>query len=78
MERPDFSWRAKLLFDNTRSEITELNVPAFTYGVGGQGLGTVFYAREGEKVGDFLRCGLRHRLLQPSCRRVLRRLRREQ
>ncbi len=53
MERPDFTWSAKLLYDNTKSEITALNVPAFNYGVGGQGLGSVFYAREGEEVGTF-------------------------
>jgi hypothetical protein len=53
LERPDFNWSAKLLYDNTVSEITALNVPAFTYGVGGQGLGTVFYARVGEEVGNF-------------------------
>jgi len=52
-ERPEMTWSAKLLFDATKSEITELNVPAFTYGVGGQGLGNVFYAREGEEVGTF-------------------------
>jgi hypothetical protein len=52
-ESPDLSWSAKLLFDKTRSEITQLDVPAFVYGVGGQGLGTVFYAREGEAVGTF-------------------------
>ena len=44
---------AKILFDHTKSEITQLNVPAFTYGVGGQGLGNVFYARPGEEVGTF-------------------------
>jgi len=53
MERPDFTWSAKLLWDATKSEITALNVPAFTYGVGGQGLGAVFYAREGEEIGTF-------------------------
>jgi TonB-linked SusC/RagA family outer membrane protein len=53
LETPDFNWSAKLLFDATKSEITQLDVPAFVYGVGGQGLGTVFYAREGEEVGNF-------------------------
>jgi TonB-linked SusC/RagA family outer membrane protein len=53
LETPDFTWSAKLLYDHTKSEITALNVPAFTYGVGGQGLGTVFYAREGEEIGNF-------------------------
>jgi TonB-linked SusC/RagA family outer membrane protein len=47
------SWSARLLFDRTRSKITELSVPAFTYGVGGQGLGTVYFAREGEEMGTF-------------------------
>ena len=53
VEKADLNWSAKLLYDNTKSEITQLDVPAFTYGVGGQGLGTVFYAREGEEVGTF-------------------------
>ncbi len=53
VDRPDFSWRAKILYDATKSEITSLSVPAFTYGVGGQAMGNVFYAREGEKVGTF-------------------------
>jgi hypothetical protein len=53
IERPDFRWSAKLLYDRTRSEITELNVPAYTYGVGGQGLGSVFYARPGEEIGNY-------------------------
>ncbi len=53
IERPDFSWSAKVLYDRTNSTITELSVPPFTYGVGGQGLDQVFYAREGENVGDF-------------------------
>ncbi len=49
----DFSWSMRLLGDFTRQEITELNVPAFTYGVSGQGMGGVFYAREGEALGQF-------------------------
>jgi len=53
VERPDFSWTAKLLYDRTRSEITELDVPPFVYGVSGQDLDGVFYARKGEKVGTF-------------------------
>ncbi len=53
VERPDFTWSAKVLYDQTRSEISELYVPPFTYGVSGQNLGEVFYAREGEKVGTF-------------------------
>jgi len=53
LERQDFSWSAKVLYDQTRSTISELTEPPFVYGVGGQGLGNVFYAREGEKVGTF-------------------------
>jgi TonB-linked SusC/RagA family outer membrane protein len=53
LEKTDLSWSAKLLFDNTESKITALSVPAYTYGVGGQGMGAVFYAREGEEVGTF-------------------------
>ncbi len=53
LNRDNLTWSAKLLFDKTKSEITELSIPAFTYGVGGQGLGTVFYAREGEEIGTF-------------------------
>ena len=47
------TWNAKVLFDRTRQEITELTVPPFTYGVGGQAMGDVFYARPGESLGQF-------------------------
>jgi len=53
VETDDFSWRTKFLFDATKSRITALTVPAFQYGVSGQALGTVFYAREGERIGTF-------------------------
>ncbi len=53
MEQSNFNWTAKVLFDRTRSTISELYVPPFTYGVTGQNLGEVFYARSGEKVGTF-------------------------
>lgn len=49
----DLSWSANVIWDRTRTEITGMNRPAFQYGVGGQGLGTVFYAREGEEIGTF-------------------------
>lgn len=47
------AWTTRFLFDRTRSEITELTAPAFTYGVDGQNLGNVYYAREGEELGTF-------------------------
>jgi len=49
----DFTWNARLLFDRTRSVITELAVPNFTYGTTGQNLSNVFYARPGERIGTF-------------------------
>jgi TonB-linked SusC/RagA family outer membrane protein len=50
---PDFTWNARLLFDRTTQKITELNVPPYQTGVGGQGLGSVFYVRPGEALGTF-------------------------
>jgi hypothetical protein len=53
METPDFRWSARVLYDQTRSVITELNRPDFRFGVGGQNMGNVFLAREGERMGTF-------------------------
>lgn len=53
IERPDFHWSARILFDRTRQEITELNVPAYTDGVSGQNLGSIFNIRKGEAIGTF-------------------------
>ena len=53
IDTQDFSWSTKVLFDRTKSKVTELNRPAFQYGVPGQGLGSVFYFREGEDIGTF-------------------------
>jgi len=53
LDTEDFSWSGKILFDRSKSKITEMNLPAFQYGVDGQGLGSVFYAREGEEIGTF-------------------------
>ena len=53
IQRPNFSWSTRLLYDRTRQEITQLDVPAYTYGVAGQNMGSVFYAREGEALGTF-------------------------
>ena len=49
----DVRWSARVLFDRTRSTITELNAPVFTYGVSGQELGNIYFAREGEEMGTF-------------------------
>lgn len=53
IDSEDFSWSARATWDRTRSEITAMDKPAFRYGVAGQGLGSVFYAREGEELGTF-------------------------
>ncbi len=53
VQTENLSWHVRLLYDRTRSVITELNRPPFQYGVPGQNLGNVFYAREGEEVGTF-------------------------
>ncbi|HEU0012248.1 MAG TPA: SusC/RagA family TonB-linked outer membrane protein [Longimicrobium sp.] len=53
VERGNFSWNARLLYDRTRTKITKLDVPAFTAGVDGQALDDVFYIREGEEMGTF-------------------------
>lgn len=53
LQTDNFSWSARLNFDRTRSVITKMNIPAFTYGVSGQGLENVFWAREGEEIGTF-------------------------
>jgi TonB-linked SusC/RagA family outer membrane protein len=53
LEARDLTWSARLQYDRTRSTITELSVPNFTYGTTGQNLNNVFYARPGERVGTF-------------------------
>jgi TonB-linked SusC/RagA family outer membrane protein len=54
IDRGRFSWTARVLYDRTRQEITQLDVPAFTYGFpNNQGLEQLFYAREGEALGTF-------------------------
>ncbi len=54
LQRKNLVWSAKLLFDHSKSTITDLTVPPFQYGIpANQGLGTVFYARPGEEIGTF-------------------------
>jgi len=53
MQSDNFRWSARAMYDRTRTKITEMSVPPFNYGVAGQGLGTVFYAREGEDYGTY-------------------------
>lgn len=53
IERDNFRWSARMLYDRTRQEITKLNVLPYRYGVNLQNLESVFYAREGEALGTF-------------------------
>jgi TonB-linked SusC/RagA family outer membrane protein len=56
LERGAFRWNGRVVFDRTTSTITGLNVPAFRYGLSnaeGQNIQTIFYAREGERLGTF-------------------------
>ncbi|MBA4156474.1 MAG: SusC/RagA family TonB-linked outer membrane protein [Gemmatimonadetes bacterium] len=53
IQRDNFRWSTRLLFDRTRQRISELNVPEYQYGFPQQGLESVFYAREGEPLGRF-------------------------
>ncbi len=60
MQKADLNWSARVLFDRTRQEITELSVPAYRYGVNQQGIDNVFYARQGESVGTFYGTAFAH------------------
>jgi TonB-linked SusC/RagA family outer membrane protein len=51
VEKGSFSYRATLIFDKIRTEITELNVPPFQTGPQGQEANKCFYVREGEVFG---------------------------
>jgi TonB-linked SusC/RagA family outer membrane protein len=53
VQKQSWGWSLKVLFDRTRQKIDTLTVPPWTYGVGGQGLGGIFYARQGEAVGTY-------------------------
>ena len=51
LEKKDFSWSARLIFDKVGSEITQLDVPAFQTGPEGQEADKLFFIREGETLG---------------------------
>jgi TonB-linked SusC/RagA family outer membrane protein len=51
VERSNLTWNARLIYDRSRSEIRDLDVPPFVYGVGGVHMDNVFYARKGERIG---------------------------
>jgi hypothetical protein len=53
LQTDNLDWSVKALFSKNTSKITDLYVPPFTFGVSGQGLGSVFYARANENYGTF-------------------------
>jgi hypothetical protein len=53
VNRGDFFWSARVLFDHTRSRISELNRPAFNYTTVGGNNRAVFHVREGVEFGTF-------------------------
>jgi TonB-linked SusC/RagA family outer membrane protein len=71
----NFTWSHNLTFDRTTSVITELaeGIQPFRTGVPGQGLGDLFFIREGETMGTLFgtrfakRCGDLPAEVQPMC-----------
>jgi TonB-linked SusC/RagA family outer membrane protein len=53
MRSRSVNWSARVLFDATRQQITELNVPQFAYGAFGGNNTQVFFARKGEQIGTY-------------------------
>jgi TonB-linked SusC/RagA family outer membrane protein len=53
IQRPDVSWSVRVNYDRTRSVISRLDVPAFTYGANLQATEAIFQARQGERIGTF-------------------------
>lgn len=51
VNRGNFNWTSRLIWDQTRSEITRLDVPEFTGNITAANTFTVFKFREGEKIG---------------------------
>ena len=49
----DLNWSTRLTFDRTRTFITKLDVPSFTYGTNLQATESNFLLREGEEMGAF-------------------------
>ncbi|MEO6866043.1 MAG: SusC/RagA family TonB-linked outer membrane protein [Gemmatimonadaceae bacterium] len=49
----DFSYSTRFTYDRSRSVITKLNIPPFTFGAGAQNTDKLFIARQGEVYGTF-------------------------
>ena len=53
MQRREFQWTTRVIYDRNRSVITQLNVPPFFFGADLQATGNIFQAKVGERLGTF-------------------------
>lgn len=51
IDRPDLTWSITGLWDQSSAQITKLSIPAYQFGPNTQGANTMFFAREGERIG---------------------------
>jgi TonB-linked SusC/RagA family outer membrane protein len=51
INRPNFSYTARLTYDRIRSQVTELTIPAYNFGTGAQGAGGFFRVEAGVPFG---------------------------
>ncbi len=53
LQRRDFQWTTRLIYDRNRSVITALSVPPYYFGADQQGTESIFLAQVGERLGTF-------------------------
>jgi TonB-linked SusC/RagA family outer membrane protein len=53
VQRRDFQWSTRVIYDRNRSVVTALSVPPFYFGADQQGTGSIFLAKVGERLGTF-------------------------
>jgi len=53
VQRREFQWSTRVIYDRNRSVVTELDVPPFFFGADLQGTGSIFQAKVGERLGTF-------------------------
>ena len=53
LQRADFNWSSRVNWDMSRTLITQLNVPPFTFGATAQATENIFRAQVGERFGTF-------------------------
>src|SRR3989475_395413 len=53
LQRRDFQWTTRVIYDRNRSGITTLRWPPFYFGADQQGTGSIFLAKIGERLGTF-------------------------